>query len=128
MEVQIPLHDRSIMKGKRGGPLYCIWTLCHVLQCKNGCTDRIEMLFGMRNRVHGSREPWCAHWRHLANTIEPFVCCGDAALCEMTLTTCYTVVVIFVFHKKYIRTNRIYYVNSNSRVQWGGTTVALNKI
>jgi len=28
------------------------------------------------------------HWRHLANTIEPSVCCGDAALCQITLTTC----------------------------------------
>jgi len=28
------------------------------------------------------------HWRNLANTIEPFVCCGDAALCQITLTTC----------------------------------------
>ena len=25
----------------------------------------------------------------LANTIEPFVCRGDAALCQITLTTCY---------------------------------------
>jgi len=30
-----------------------------------------------------------AHWRHLANTTEPSVCGGDAALCEITLTTCY---------------------------------------
>jgi len=30
-----------------------------------------------------------AHWRHLANTIEPFGCGGDAALCQVTLTICY---------------------------------------
>jgi len=30
---------------------------------------------------------WGAHWRHLANTIEPSVCGGDAALCQITLTT-----------------------------------------
>jgi len=30
-----------------------------------------------------------AHWRHLANAIEPFVCGGDAVLCQITLTTCY---------------------------------------
>jgi len=30
-----------------------------------------------------------AHWRHLANTIEPSVCGGDAVLCHITLTTCY---------------------------------------
>jgi len=29
-----------------------------------------------------------AHWRHLANTIEPFLCGGDATLCRITLTTC----------------------------------------
>jgi len=32
---------------------------------------------------------WGAHWRHLANTTEPSVWGGDAALCEITLTTCY---------------------------------------
>ena len=32
---------------------------------------------------------WGAHWRHLANTTKPSVCCGDAALCQITLTTCY---------------------------------------
>jgi len=40
----------------------------------------------------GSREPCIrrgAHWRHLANTIEPSVCGGDMALCQITLTTCY---------------------------------------
>jgi len=32
---------------------------------------------------------WGAHWRHLKNTIEPSMCIGDAALCQITLTTCY---------------------------------------
>ena len=27
-----------------------------------------------------------SHWRHLANTTEPSVCCNDAALCQITLT------------------------------------------
>jgi len=31
---------------------------------------------------------WNAHWRHLANTTEPSMCGGDAALCQITLTTC----------------------------------------
>ena len=31
-----------------------------------------------------------AHWRHLANTIEPSLCGYDAALCRITLTTCLT--------------------------------------
>jgi len=29
------------------------------------------------------------HWRHLANTVEPSICCDNAALCQITLTTCY---------------------------------------
>jgi len=29
------------------------------------------------------------HWCHLANTSEPSVRSGDAALCQITLTTCY---------------------------------------
>jgi len=31
---------------------------------------------------------WGAHWRHLKNTTEPSMCGGDAALCQITLTTC----------------------------------------
>jgi len=30
-----------------------------------------------------------AHWRHVANTIEPSVCRGDAALRQSSLTTYY---------------------------------------
>jgi len=29
-----------------------------------------------------------AHWRRLANTTEPSMCGGDAALCQITLITC----------------------------------------
>jgi len=32
---------------------------------------------------------WGAPWRHLANTIERSMCGGDAALCQITLTSCY---------------------------------------
>jgi len=28
-------------------------------------------------------------WRHLKNTTEQSMCGGDAALCQITLTTCY---------------------------------------
>ena len=38
---------------------------------------------GPRNRVSDG----CAHRRHLAIMIEPFVHGGDAALCQITLTT-----------------------------------------
>jgi len=30
----------------------------------------------------------CAHWRHLANTIEPSMCSSDVACSQITLTTC----------------------------------------
>ena len=30
-----------------------------------------------------------AHWCHLANTIKPSVCGGDAVLYQIPLTTCY---------------------------------------
>jgi len=30
-----------------------------------------------------------AHWRHRVNMIEPSICCGDATLSQITLTTCY---------------------------------------
>jgi len=29
-----------------------------------------------------------SHWRNLANTIEPSMCGGDVAFCQITLTTC----------------------------------------
>jgi len=32
---------------------------------------------------------WGALWRPLVNAIEPSVCDGNAALCQITLTTCY---------------------------------------
>jgi len=35
---------------------------------------------------------WAAHWHNLANTIEPSMCGGDAACCQITLTTCYQLV------------------------------------
>jgi len=39
----------------------------------------------IRNLVLGGG----ACWRYLANTIKPFECCGDAGLCQVTLTICY---------------------------------------
>jgi len=63
--------------------------------------EPIDLPFGLWTRV-GRRKhkfsrihqvaPMCphgrAHWCHLANTIKPSVCGGDAALCQITLTTC----------------------------------------
>ena len=63
--------------------------------------EPIDLLFGLWTWV-GQRKhkfnrvrhmaPLCphgrAHWCHMANTIEPSICVGDAALCQITLTTC----------------------------------------
>jgi len=38
------------------------------------------------------------HSRHLANTIEPPVCGGDAVLCQITLTTCSNTYKSHLFH------------------------------
>jgi len=49
--------------------------------------EPIEMPFGIWTWV-GPRKPVLgegAHWRDLANTTEPSMCCGD----QITLTTCY---------------------------------------
>ena len=64
--------------------------------------EPVDLPFGLWTQV-GTRKhkfnrirqvaPMCpngkARWRHLANTIELSVCSGDAALCQITLTTCY---------------------------------------
>jgi len=52
--------------------------------------EPIEMPFGIWTRV-GPRKHGLggrAHWRNLGNTIEPSMCGGDAACCQITLTTC----------------------------------------
>jgi len=72
--------------------------------CKNGYTDRFTAWFvdsgGQKEaqaqsylpggaNVPSSEGTLAQHWRNLANTIEPSVCGGDVALCQMTLTTCW---------------------------------------
>jgi len=52
----------------------------------------IEMQIGMLSRV----SPWNhvldagAHCHYLANTTEPFICGNYAALCEISLTICFS--------------------------------------
>jgi len=50
--------------------------------------EPIAMPFGMWTGgcAQGTMK-WGAHWRYLANTTEPIVCVGDAALGQITLTT-----------------------------------------
>ena len=51
--------------------------------------ELIEMLFGMWTQVGPTKRVLDrgAHWRHLANAIEPSICVGNVALCQITLTT-----------------------------------------
>ena len=60
--------------------------------CRLACIDSGGPRKRKFNRVR-QEAPMClhrrAHWRHLANTTEPYVCGGDAALCHSTLTTCH---------------------------------------
>ena len=48
---------------------------------------------GVQNRYGADADwgvlHWDARWRHLANTTETSACGADAALCQITLTTCY---------------------------------------
>jgi len=73
------------------------WSVCLpvcqsvTIVCPAETVEPIEMSFGTWTRV-GPRKHVLdggAHWRNLANTTEPSVCSRDAALCQITLTTCY---------------------------------------
>jgi len=50
---------------------------------------------------------WGAHWCHLANTTEPSVCGGDAALCQITLTTCSLSYLLYLFSYFSVLSTRI---------------------
>ena len=80
--------EGAILMGDWGIPLYSIGILCRQL-CKNGWTDRNAVWDAESG---SSRKPcirWGVHWRHPANATEPSMCGGDAALCQITLTTYY---------------------------------------
>jgi len=103
------LHAKGQSLGN-GHARACPTTLCCEL-CKNGWTDQIAVWVvdsGRRRKHKFSRirqvAPICphgrthwlcphgrAHWHNVENTIEPSICSGDAALCQITLTTCYIV-------------------------------------
>jgi len=56
--------------------------------CKNGWTDRDAVWVWTRVSPRKHVLDVSAHWRNLANTIEPSMYGSDAALCLVTLTTC----------------------------------------
>jgi len=76
--------------------LFARWHQCarrHSMSCAK-TTELIELPFGLWTPVVWRKHMfscihWRAHWRHLTNTTEPSLCSGDAALCQITLTTCY---------------------------------------
>jgi len=96
----------------------CAWRHCAVSCAKTA--EPIDLPFGLWTRVGRKKHkfnrifqvapmanvhkfnrirqvaPMCHHGRalrrHLANTIEPCISCGDVALCQITLATCYTLV------------------------------------
>jgi len=65
--------EGAVLKAKRAGPGHVVDTLRATQQ------EAQEML---QMRVY-------IHWSNLPNTTESSVCGGDAALCQITLITCY---------------------------------------
>ena len=71
-----------------------VYSYCNALSARFFAVDRalnsyfmimIMTWVGPRKRVLGAG----AQWRHLANTSEPSMFDGNAAFCQITLTTCY---------------------------------------
>jgi len=86
MGFQIPTAREQFWGGKRR-PIVKIGMLC----CAQ-MAAAIDLLFGRHVDSGGPKEALLdgrAHWRNLANTTEPSVCNGNAALCQITMTTCY---------------------------------------
>jgi len=56
-----------------------------------GLWTRVGRMKHKFNRIHQVTPMYPhgrPHWRHLANTIEPSICGGDAVSCQITLITC----------------------------------------
>jgi len=66
-----------VMGGLRGRPTKCRY--CRYTETKGRCHGKHFLPFYICG----------AHWRHPADTTEPSLCCCDAVLCQITLTTCY---------------------------------------
>jgi len=74
---------------------------------------------------------WGAYWRNLANTTEPSVYVGDAALCQITLTTCFSIQTVYkhclartirLKVLKSISLKRYYVKNIHRTLCWAGPT------
>jgi len=96
-----PACEGAIIRGKgMPGRACACRTIFFRELCKNNWTDRSDLPSGLWTRIGGRKQKFnrirqvaptfpCgkAHWCHLANTIELPVCGGDAALCQITMTT-----------------------------------------
>jgi len=72
--------------------------------------ELIEMPFGVWTRV-GPRKHALGGgvlWRNLANTMEPSICGGDAAFCQITLTTCLMYCAADACHNRRCENSRLY--------------------
>jgi len=88
MGVHIP-HERCNFEGKRD--VHCIVSGHCVTNCAKSA-ESVQMLFGMGMwtgiRSNEACIRWGAHCCHLANAVEPSMHGGDAAFCQIMLTTC----------------------------------------
>jgi len=74
---QIRPCEEEILRAKRSRP-----TTCPVVDILRATQQGVESLrCGCQLGVVGEG----AHWRNLASAIEPSICGGDAALCQITL-------------------------------------------
>jgi len=91
-------HEKGAIWGK-GSPILKYRDF--VVSCAE-TAEPIDLPFELWTRVDRRKHkfnrirqvtPMClhgrAHWRHLTNTTEPYVCGGDVVLCQITLTTCF---------------------------------------
>jgi len=78
-------HTRTILRAKMGRPRTCPDMSCG--RCSQS-ESAGEASVGLRCGCRLVCTRWGAGWSNLANTNRSCVCGGDAALCQITLTTC----------------------------------------
>ena len=85
-----PLWKGAILRGDGAARCRVYWlpVLCAKTTEPSGMPLGIWIRVGPRKHVLG----WDAHWRHLANTVEPSMCGGDAAHYQITLSTCFSII------------------------------------
>jgi len=95
---QIP-HANGQLLGERTWPgmsddtlPWAVQKWLHLSVCRLGCDSGGPKKARVQSYSTGGATPMYPHGRaygrHLANTIKPSVCGSDAALCQITLTTC----------------------------------------